>query len=46
MAAQFPPPGSADCHVHVIGPKTRFPLAAKRTYTPMDAPTAQLAAML
>ena len=46
MAATFPPPGSADCHVHVIGPKTRFPLAAKRTYTPMDAPTAQLAAML
>src|SRR3569832_174067 len=46
MAAQFPPPGSTDCHVHVIGPKARFPLAKKRTYTPMDATTAQLAAML
>jgi len=46
MAAQFPPRGAADCHVHVIGPKTKFPLAAKRTYTPMDAPTAQLATML
>ena len=46
MAAQFPPPGSADCHVHVIGPKTKFPLAKNRTYTPMDAPTAHLAAML
>src|SRR5690242_3608756 len=46
MAAPFPPPGAADCHVHVIGPKSRFPLAKERTYTPMDAPTAQLAAML
>jgi predicted TIM-barrel fold metal-dependent hydrolase len=46
MAAPFPPAGSADCHVHVIGPKTRFPLAKNRTYTPMDAPTANLAAML
>ena len=46
MAAPFPPPGSADCHVHVIGPKTKFPLAKRRTYTPMDAPTADLAAML
>jgi predicted TIM-barrel fold metal-dependent hydrolase len=32
--------------VHVIGPKTRFPLAKARSYTPMDAPTADLAAML
>ena len=46
MASSFPPPGSADCHVHVIGPKTKFPLAKNRTYTPMDAPTADLAAML
>src|SRR3569832_25046 len=46
MAAQFPPPGSTDCHVHAIGPKARLPLAKKRTYTPMDATTAQLAAML
>ncbi|HXD44495.1 MAG TPA: amidohydrolase family protein [Pseudolabrys sp.] len=46
MAANFPPPGAADCHVHVIGPKTQFPLAKTRTYTPMDAPTAHLAAML
>jgi predicted TIM-barrel fold metal-dependent hydrolase len=32
--------------VHVIGPKSKFPLAKERTYTPMDAPTADLAAML
>ena len=41
MASSFPPAGSADCHVHVIGPKTKFPLAKNRTYTPMDAPTAR-----
>jgi predicted TIM-barrel fold metal-dependent hydrolase len=46
MTDRFPPPHAADCHVHVIGPKARFPLAGKRTYTPMDAPTADLSAML
>lgn len=42
----FPPPNSCDCHVHVIGPKGRFPLPANRRYTPSDATAAQLAAML
>ncbi|HZT26115.1 MAG TPA: amidohydrolase family protein [Pseudolabrys sp.] len=42
----FPPLNSCDCHVHVIGPKARFPLPAKRRYTPSDAPAAALAAML
>ena len=42
----FPPPGATDCHVHVIGPKARFPLARERSYTPMDASAAELAAML
>lgn len=42
----FPPPGACDCHVHVIGPKDRFPLAPRRTYTPRDALTAELGAML
>ena len=46
MAAYLPPRGAADCHVHVIGPKARFPLIKTRSYTPMDAPTAALAAML
>jgi predicted TIM-barrel fold metal-dependent hydrolase len=41
-----PPPGACDCHVHVIGPKPRFPLARERSYTPMDATAADLAAML
>jgi predicted TIM-barrel fold metal-dependent hydrolase len=46
MADRFPPAGAADCHVHVIGPKARYPLVKDRRYTPMDAPTAELAAML
>jgi predicted TIM-barrel fold metal-dependent hydrolase len=45
-ADRFPPPGSCDCHVHVIGPKSQFPLANGRSYTPMDATAAELAAML
>ena len=46
MPAPFPPPGACDCHVHVIGPKTRFPLAPTRSYTPLDAPADALAATL
>jgi predicted TIM-barrel fold metal-dependent hydrolase len=45
-ASQIPPPGACDCHVHVIGPKNRFPLARERGYTPKDAPAAALTAML
>jgi predicted TIM-barrel fold metal-dependent hydrolase len=44
--AFFPPSGACDCHVHVVGPKRQFPLAARRSYTPMDAPLAELRAML
>lgn len=32
------PPGSWDTHFHVLGPQARFPYAAKRKYTPPDAP--------
>lgn len=28
------PPGSCDCHVHVIGPTRQYPMAADRHYTP------------
>jgi predicted TIM-barrel fold metal-dependent hydrolase len=42
----FPPAASCDCHVHVIGPKARFPLPRERRYTPMDAPAEALQAML
>jgi predicted TIM-barrel fold metal-dependent hydrolase len=43
---RFPPAGACDCHVHVIGPKRRFPLAPGHRYTPKDALAAELAAML
>jgi 2-pyrone-4,6-dicarboxylate lactonase len=42
----FPPRNACDSHVHVIGPKLRFPLPAKRRYTPSDAPVGDLSAML
>jgi predicted TIM-barrel fold metal-dependent hydrolase len=44
--AAFPPPGACDCHVHVIGPKARFPLAPDHRYTPKDALAGGLKAML
>ena len=42
----FPPRLSCDCHVHIVGPKSVFPLGAQRSYTPMDATADDLAAML
>ena len=44
--AAFPPRLSCDCHVHVVGPKDRFPLPRERRYTPMDAPAGALHDML
>lgn len=32
------PSGSCDAHVHVFGPRARFPFAEERSYTPSDAP--------
>ncbi|MET7571181.1 amidohydrolase family protein [Streptomyces sp. NPDC005492] len=37
------PPGSCDAHCHVFGPAEIFPYAARRTFTPLDAPKEQLA---
>jgi 2-pyrone-4,6-dicarboxylate lactonase len=36
------PPGACDAHCHVFGPAAQFPYAADRSYTPPDAPVAQL----
>jgi predicted TIM-barrel fold metal-dependent hydrolase len=36
------PKGACDCHVHVIGPKDRFPMAPDRLYTPAGAPLEDL----
>jgi predicted TIM-barrel fold metal-dependent hydrolase len=44
--SSFPPRGACDAHVHVIGPKERFPLARDRSYTPKDALAGDLKAML
>lgn len=44
--ASFPPRGSCDCHVHVIGPKSAYPLSATRSYTPADAPAPALMQMM
>ncbi len=36
------PPGACDAHVHVFGPRQRFPFADGRSYTPSDAPKEML----
>lgn len=43
---QAVPPGACDCHVHVLGPRARFPYAAGGRYTPpADVPLEDLLAM-
>ena len=39
------PSGACDSHVHVFGPAERFPYAANRPYTPVDAPKEKLFAL-
>jgi 2-pyrone-4,6-dicarboxylate lactonase len=39
------PRGACDAHVHVFGPRGRFPFAAGRSYTPSDAPKEMLFAL-
>jgi len=34
------PAGACDCHMHVFGPRERYPYSSKRTYTPRPAPLA------
>jgi predicted TIM-barrel fold metal-dependent hydrolase len=31
------PAGACDCHVHILGPESRYPYAGERRYTPPDA---------
>lgn len=35
-----------DCHAHVFGPYTRYPLAQERSYTPPEAPVSDYLALL
>lgn len=39
------PAGACDSHVHVFGPAGRFPYAASRSFTPVDAPKEALFAL-
>ncbi|WP_242697625.1 amidohydrolase family protein [Bordetella petrii] len=39
------PAGACDCHVHVFGPARQYPYDPARTYTPADAPLAELSAL-
>ncbi len=39
------PSGATDCHNHIVGPQSKYPMAANRTYTPPEASTAQLRAL-
>ncbi|MDC7787238.1 amidohydrolase family protein [Rhodoplanes sp. TEM] len=39
------PPKACDAHYHIFGPAHRFPFAADRTFTPHDAPLADLLAL-
>lgn len=40
------PNGACDCHVHLFGPRARYPLAIRRAYTPMDARPSDLRRMM
>src|SRR5438270_8697723 len=37
--------GATDCHVHIIGPQSKYPLVPNRPYTPPEATVVQLKAM-
>ena len=39
------PAGACDAHVHVFGPRARFPFAKVRAFTPADAPKERLFAL-
>jgi predicted TIM-barrel fold metal-dependent hydrolase len=37
--------GAVDCHVHIIGPLSKYPMVANRAYTPPEATVVQLRAL-
>jgi 2-pyrone-4,6-dicarboxylate lactonase len=37
--------GAVDCHVHIVGPRAKYPMVANRAYTPPEATVAQLLAL-
>jgi predicted TIM-barrel fold metal-dependent hydrolase len=45
MAAAAPAPlpaGAIDCHIHIVGPQSKYPMTANRTYTPPEALVSEL----
>jgi predicted TIM-barrel fold metal-dependent hydrolase len=38
-------PGACDAHVHIIGPRDKYPMVPNRAYTPPEATVAQLLAL-
>ncbi|GAB2900839.1 amidohydrolase family protein [Paraburkholderia jirisanensis] len=40
------PPGACDCHVHIIGPQSHYPMLPDRAYTPPESSVADLRAHL
>jgi len=36
------PVGACDCHVHVVGPQAKYPMAADRVYTPPESGVPEL----
>lgn len=39
------PAGAIDCHIHIVGPQSKYPMVANRTYTPPEASVADLRAL-
>lgn len=39
------PAGAIDCHIHIVGPQSKYPMAANRAYTPPEASVADLRAL-
>ncbi|MBK19103.1 MAG: hypothetical protein CMM52_09755 [Rhodospirillaceae bacterium] len=41
-----PPPGTTDCHVHIMGPFEKFALSDRRGYTPEECPIEKFESMM
>jgi predicted TIM-barrel fold metal-dependent hydrolase len=41
-AAPALPAGAIDCHIHIVGPQSKYPMTASRAYTPPEASVAEL----
>jgi predicted TIM-barrel fold metal-dependent hydrolase len=41
-AAPALPAGAIDCHIHIVGPQSKYPMVAGRVYTPPEASVAEL----